>query len=386
MEFNKKGVRFMITIKEVKTRKDLNRFIEFPNELYKDNPYYIPSLYMDEWNHLKKGKNPALKYCDLVMYLAYNEKGEIVGRTAGILNHEYNKHKNVKQVRFNRIDFIDDIEVVKALLGAVENWAKENGMNEVIGPIGFTDLDKQGLLIEGFDEEDMFITLYHYPYYQKHIEALGYGKDVDWVEYEIDVSSIDDETIEKVTKLGEAVKRRNEYRLIKPCRLKLPKWGRKMFKVYNDAFQDLYGFLAIPDDVMNFYISQVILIVRREYVWFIVDKNDDVVGFALLMPSMSKVTKKHRGKLNIFNALSYLKAIQGKHDTLDMYFVAINPEDQKKGIPAIFMADALKIVKKNKVKRALTGPELENNHEVMNLWGRYPHRQHRRRRCYTKKI
>lgn len=376
----------MITIKEVKTRKDLNKFIEFPNTLYKDNPYYVPSLYMDEWNHLKKGKNPALKYCDLVMYLAYNESGEIVGRTAAILNHEYNKQKNVKQVRFNRIDFIDDIKVVKALLDSVENWAKENGMDEVIGPIGFTDLDKQGLLIEGFDEEDMFITLYHYPYYQKHIEALGYGKDVDWVEYEIDVSSIDDETIEKVHKLAEVVKKRNEYRLIKPSRLRLPKWGRKMFKVYNDAFEELYGFLAIPDDVMKFYISQVILIVRLEYIWFIVDKNDDVVGFGLLMPSMSEVTRKHRGKLNIFNALSYLKAIQGKHETLDMYFVAINPEDQKKGIPAIFMADALKIVKKNKVKRALTGPELENNHEVMNLWGRYPHRQHRRRRCYTKKI
>ncbi len=376
----------MITIKEVKTRKQLNQFIEFPNTLYKDNKYYIPSLYIDEWNHLRKGKNPALKYCDLVMYLAYNEQGEIVGRTAGILNHEYNRVKNVKQVRFNRIDFVDDIEVVKALLGAIENWAKANGMDEVIGPIGFTDLDKQGLLIEGFDEEDMFITLYHYPYYQQHIEALGYAKDVDWVEYEIDVSSIDDETIRKVSRLAESIQERNDYRLIKPRRFKLPKWGKKMFKVYNEAFADLYGFLAIPDDVMNFYISQVILIVRREYVWFIVDKDDNVVGFALLMPSMSAVTKKYRGKLNIFNAFSYLKAIQGKHDTLDMYFVAIKPEEQKKGIPAIFFADALKTVKKNKVKRAFTGPELENNVEVINLWGRFPHRQHRRRRCYTKKI
>ena len=376
----------MITIKEVKTKKDLNLFIEFPNTIYKDNKYYVPSLYMDEYNHLKKGKNPALKYCDLVMYFDYNEKGEIFGRVAGILNHEYNEKKNVKQVRFNRIDFIDDLEVVKALMDKIETWAKEKGMNEVIGPIGFTDLDKQGLLIEGFDEEDMFITLYHYPYYQKHLETLGYIKDVDWVEYEIDVSSIDEDTIDKVTKMADIIKKRNDYRLVKPNRLRLPKWGKKMFKVYNEAFADLYGFLPLSDEVMKFYISQVILIVRIEYVWFIVDKNDDVVGFGLMMPSMSEVTRKHRGKLNLFNAFSYLKAIQGKHDAIDMYFVAIKPEDQKRGIPAIFFADALKIVRKNKVKWAYTGPELEDNVEVINLWGRFPHRQHRRRRCFTKKI
>ena len=228
----------------------------------------------------------------------------------------------------------------------IETWAKEKGMNEVIGPIGFTDLDKQGLLIEGFDEEDMFITLYHYPYYQKHLETLGYIKDVDWVEYEIDVSSIDEDTIDKVTKMADIIKKRNDYRLVKPNRLRLPKWGKKMFKVYNEAFADLYGFLPLSDEVMKFYISQVILIVRIEYVWFIVDKNDDVVGFGLMMPSMSEVTRKHRGKLNLFNAFSYLKAIQGKHDAIDMYFVAIKPEDQKRGIPAIFFADALKIVRK----------------------------------------
>ena len=376
----------MITIKEVKTKKELVQFIEFPNDLYKDNPYYVPSLYSDEYNHLKEGKNPALRYCDLVMYLAYNENGEIVGRVAGILNHHFNRDKNVKQVRFNRIDFIDDINVVKALLDKIEEWAKEKGMNEVIGPIGFTDLDKQGLLIDGFDEDDMFITLYHYPYYQKHIEALGYGKDVDWVEYEINLEDISEETIEKVLRLANTVAKRNEYRLLKPSRLTLPKWGRKMFKVYNEAFASLYGFQPIPDDVMKFYISQVILIVRRDYVWFVLDRDDNVVGFALMMPSMSEVTRKHRGRLNLFNALSYLKAIQGKHDTLDMYFVAIDPEDQKKGIPAIFMADALTHVRKNKVKRALTGPELENNLEVINLWGRFPHRQHRRRRCFTKSI
>lgn len=376
----------MITIKEVKTKKDLNTFIEFPNTLYKDNKYYVPSLYSDEYNHLKAGKNPALKYCDLVMYLAYNEAGELVGRTAGILNHDYNKAKGVKQVRFNRIDFIDDFEVAKALITKVEEWAKEKEMDEVIGPIGFTDMDKQGLLVEGFEEEDMFITHYHFPYYQTHIEALGYGKDVDWVEYEIDVSSISEETIEKVTRLSNTIMKRNEYRIVKPRRFRLPYWAKKMFKVYNDAFQSLYGFLALPDDVMKFYISQVILIVRLEYIWFVVDKNDDVVGFALMMPSMSEVTRKHRGKLNALNALSYLKAIQGKHDTLDMYFVAIKPEEQKKGIPAVMFADALKVVAKNHVKRAFTGPELENNVEVINLWGRFPHRQHRRRRCYTKKI
>lgn len=376
----------MITIKEVKTKKELVQFIEFPNQLYKDNQYYVPSFYSDEYNHLKEGKNPALKYCDLVMYLAYDDSNEIVGRIAGILNHDFNRDKNVKQVRFNRIDFVDNFEVAKALIEKIERWALEKGMNEVIGPIGFTDLDKQGLLIDGFDEIDMFITLYHYPYYQTHIEALGYLKDVDWVEYEIQIDEIDEETIAKVQNLANNIAQRHQYRLLKPGRLALPKWGKKMFKVYNEAFANLYGFQPIPDDVMKFYISQVLPIVRLEYVWFVLNEQDDVVGFALMMPSMSEITKKHRGKLNLFNALGYLRTIHGKHDTLDMYFVAISPEDQKKGIPAILFADALKVLTKNKVKLALTGPELENNFQVINLWGRFPHRIYRRRRCYTKFI
>lgn len=376
----------MITIKEVKTKKDLKKFIEFPNDLYKDNPYYVPSLYADEYNHLKESKNPALKYCDLVMYLAYNQNGEIIGRVAGILNHAFNKEKGLKQVRFNRIDFIDDINVTKALLDKIEDWAKEKGMTEVIGPIGFTDLDKQGLLIKGFDEEDMFITLYHYPYYMEHIEALGYVKDVDWIEYEIDLRNVSQEIVDRVERAAEIVKKRHKFRLLKPKRWQLPKMGRRMFKIYNEAFDPLYGFQAIPDDVMNFYISQVLYIVRREYIWFVVDEHDEIIGFGLMMPSMSKVTRKHKGHLNLFNALSYLKAIQGKHEKLDMYFIAIRPDVQRKGVPAIIFADALKTVFKNKVKFAYTGPELENNDGVINLWGRFDHRQHRSRRCYIKKV
>lgn len=376
----------MITLKEVKTKKDLKKFIEFPNDLYKDNPYYVPSLYSDEYNHLKEGKNPALKYCDLIMYLAYNQDGEIVGRVAGIINKSFNEEKNVLQARFNRIDFVDDIKVAKALLEAIENWAKNKGMTEVIGPIGFTDLDKQGLLIKGFDEEDMFITLYHYPYYQKYIEELGYVKDVDWIEYEIDLRNVSQEVVDRVQRAADIVKQRHNLKLLKPRRLQLPKVGRRMFKMYNDAFAPLYGFQRIPDDVMNFYISQVILIVRTEYIWFVANEDDEIVGFGLMMPSMSEVTRKHRGRLNLFNALSYLKAIQGKHTKLDMYFIAIKPEDQRKGVPAIIFADALKTVLKNKVEFAYTGPELEDNNNVINLWGRFDHRQHRSRRCFTKKI
>lgn len=377
----------MIKIVEVTNKKMLKEFIEFPNTIYKDCPYYVPSFYSDEYNHMHPKKNPARAYCDVIMYLAYNEKGEIVGRTAGIINKAFNRDKNVKQARFNRIDFIDDIEVAKALLDAIEKWALDNGMNEVIGPIGFTDLDKQGLLIDGFDEMDMFITLYHYPYYQKHIESLGYEKDVDWVEYKIRTDTITDEQAKRAERLAKVVEKRYGYTLWKPkWRFGLKKKGREMFKIYNEAFDKLYGFQPIPDDVMNFYISQVILIVNLDYCWFIHDKDENVVGFGLMLPSMSAVTKKYRGKLNMFNAFSYLKALQGKHDTLDMYFIAIKPELQNQGIPALIFDDAIKMVRKNKVKWALTGPELEWNTNVINLWQKYDSTNHRRRRCYTKNI
>lgn len=377
----------MITIKKVETKKDLKKFIEFPNILYKDNPYYVPSLYSDEYNHLNLKKNPAHAYCDTIYYLAYDENNQIVGRVAGIINLAYNKDHNQLQARFNRIDFIDSFEVCKTLLDAIEDWAKEKGMEEVIGPIGFTDLDKQGLLVEGFEEMDMFITLYHFPYYKEHIEACGYLKDVDWIEYELDLADINVEYQEKLHRLSEKIADRSGYHLKKiKNRFKIKKILYELFAVYNEAFAPLYGFQAVTKKVIDFYMNQVILIINLDYIWIVVDNDDKIAGFGLMMPSMSAVTKKHKGKMNLFNIFSYLKAIFGKNDVLDMYFIAIKPELQSLGVTSVIFAEGVNMAIKNKVKFAYTGPQLETNFKILNMWQPYNMRLHRRRRSFIKKL
>lgn len=377
----------MITIKKVETKKDLKKFIEFPNTIYKDNPYYVPSLYSDEYNHLSLKKNPAHEYCEVIYYLAYDQDNQIVGRVAGIINLAFNRDHDVLQARFNRIDFIDSLEVCKALLDAVEKWAKDKGMTEIIGPIGFTDLDKQGLLVEGYDEMDMFITLYHYPYYKEHIEACGYLKDVDWVEHELNLEEIDPEYQQKLQRLSDKIAERSGYHLKKiKNRFKIKKILYELFSVYNEAFAPLYGFQAVSKKVIDFYMAQVILIVNLDYIWVVVDNDDNISGFGLMMPSMGAVTKKYNGKMNLFNIGAYLKAIFGKNDVLDMYFIAIKPELQSLGVTSVIFAEGVKMALKNKVKFAYTGPQLETNHKILNMWQPYNMRQHRRRRSYIKKL
>lgn len=377
----------MIEIIEVKTRKQLNDFIEFPNKLYKDNPYYVPSFKLDEISHLTVKKNPMSEYCDMIKFLALKD-GIIVGRVLGIINKAFNKDKNVKQARFSRIDFIDDYEVSKALIEKIEEWALLNKMDTVIGPIGFSDLDKQGLLVEGFNEYDTFITYYHYPYYKDHLDRLGYVKDVDWIEFQVPFKNIKEEDIKKAEVLANFVEKRYGYKLLKlKSRFKMIKYGKRMFEVYNEAFSKLYGFQPIPPKVANFYIKQVALIINLKYCWFVVDKNDNVVGFGLMVPSMAKVTKKYGGRLTIGSLFGYIKAIYGKKiDILDLYFIAVKPELHSLGIVPIIFADGIKKGIQSGAKIAETGPELELNHKIVSLWKKYDSRQHRRRRCYIKKL
>lgn len=376
----------MINIVEVKTRRQLKQFIEFPNKLYKDNKYYCPSLYMDEYNHLNKKKNPMTDYIDFILYLAYVDD-EIVGRVAGIINNQFNKEKHVLQARFNRIDFIDDFEVCKKLIQQVEKWALDNGMDEVIGPIGFTDLDKQGLLIDGYDQYDTFITLYHFPYYKEYIEKMGYKKDVDWFEYQLRTELVDQKQLDRIHRVAKRAADKNGFEVLRlKNRFKILKYGREMFNVYNEAFYELYGFLPIPKKVAKFYIWQVFFIINLKLCWFIRDKNKKMAGFGLMVPSMAKVTKKYNGRLNLFNFIAYLRAIHGKNDIVDFYFIAVKPEYQQLGLPSLMFTDGLLELEKRNVKVAETGPELELNDKIQNLWSNYNAKHHRTRRCYTKKL
>ena len=372
----------VITIKEVKTILDGIRFTEFPNKMYKKNPFYVPALSLDERNVFNEKKNPVFEYCEAVRYLAYHD-GKIVGRIAGIINHKLNDAYKIKTGRFTRLDMIDDIEVTKALIDQVTKWAKEKGMNKLIGPIGFTDLDRQGMLVDGFDQLNMFITIYNHPYYMEHMEKLGFVKDVDWTEKQIIwPTSIP----EKVTRGAEIARKRYGYELIK-CKTKKEvfKYVYEAFDMYNVAFNELYGFFPITNKVMDYYIKQVIQLVQLNYLWFVLDKEKKVVGFTVIMPSLAEANKKANGHLFPFGWWHILRGLK-KYDVIDLYFIAIDPKHQGHGIIAMNWEDGILEGLKHNVRYAETGPELELNDAIQNQWKNFEFIEHKRRRCYTKDI
>ena len=372
----------MITIKEVTTKRDGWRFTEFPNKLYQDVEPFVPALSLDERNVFNPKKNPSHEYCESIRFLAYQD-GKIVGRIAGIINHDWNQAKDRKTVRFTRLDMIDDIEITKALLNQVESWGKSKGMNEIIGPIGFTDLDRQGMLVDGFNELNMFITIYNHPYYMEHMTKLGYVKDVDWVEKRITWPT---EVPEKVARGARIARERYGFKLIKCDKKKdVFQYVYKAFETYNEAFMDLYGFYPITNKVMDYYIDQMIALVQLEYLWFVIDKTEKVVGFGVIMPSLAKANKKNNGKILPFGIFRLLHDLK-HHDTIDFYFIAVDPRNQNQGMMALFMEDGIKVGVKHGVKYAETGPELEDNKAIQNPWKDYDYVQHKRRRCWVKPI
>ncbi|MFA5719533.1 MAG: hypothetical protein WC939_00580 [Acholeplasmataceae bacterium] len=373
----------MYTLKEVKTKKEIKDFTNFPNKLYKNNPYFVPALSIDEIQVFNPSINPALKYCEAIRYLAYDQSGKIVGRIGGIINHQLNKAKGESTVRFTRFDAIDDVEVTKRLVNKIIEWGKTYNMNKIIGPMGFSDLDRMGMLVEGFDEFNLAITIYNAPYYQTHFESLGFVKEVDWLEYQIPWPK---KVPEKVERVSNIVKTRYGYRLVKLSHKKeIDKYAYKAFDTYNEAFMELYGFHPLNKQMMDYYINQVKLIVRLEYLWFVVDKEEKMVAFGIIMPSLSKALKKSNGKLFPFGLFRILKALK-KNNIVDFYFIAIDPKHQGKGALALIMEDAAKVGIKNKIIMAETGPELENNIKIHQQWSNYEPRNHRRRRSYTKAI
>lgn len=372
-----------VEIKEVTTKKDLKKWVDFPNKLYKNVPQYVPFLFADEVGTFSKDKNPAYEFCETKLYLAY-KNGELAGRIGVLVNNAANQKWGTKNIRFTRFDFIDDYEVSKALFDKVIDWAHERGLNKVIGPIGFTDMDHEGMLIEGFDELNMSITFYNHPYYIDHMQKLGLGKEVDWVEYQIRVP---DKVDPKYEKMSEFLLKRNGYKLVEYTNRKvLIKEAYEAMKVIDEAFSKLYGTVPLTDKVIDDAIKNNISLVNLDYVCSVKDKDDNIIAFGLLVPSIAKALKKSNGRLLPFGIFRLLKALKGKNDTLEMYFIAVRPELQKKGIPAIIMNHILKNCVKNGVKICETGPELELNESVQSLWKDFDARHHKRRRCWQKSI
>lgn len=372
----------MVQIKVVETIHELKKFIKFPFELYSDNPYWIPPLQFDELNTLRWDKNPAFEYCEARYWLAYKD-GKVAGRIAGIINHKYIEKWGRKLARFGWVDFIDDEEVSRSLFEAVENWAGENGLEGVHGPLGFCDMDREGMLIEGFDEMSMMITNYNHAYYPKYIEEFGYIKDVDWVEFEVKVP---DSIPEKISRVNAAVMKRLDLKLVDAKKSKdFVPYIKGVFELLNEAYKDLYGVVPLTARQMEAYKNQYFGFINPEYTKIIVNEKDEVVAFGIAMPSLSEAVKKSNGRLLPFGFLRILKALK-KNRYMDLYLVAVKPELQAKGINAILMTEITRSAIKNSVIKAETGPELENNLKVQALWKHYETRQHKRRRCYIKQL
>jgi ribosomal protein S18 acetylase RimI-like enzyme len=370
-----------IVIKEVTSAKQLSRFIAFPNMLYNGNKFRVPQLYHFEKSTLSPAKNPAHSFCKTKYFLAYKDH-RLVGRIAGIIHQRANEVWNQKMTRFGWIDFVDDPDVSSALLKAVEDWGRAEGMTALHGPLGFSDMDLEGMLVDGFDQPGTQAVIYNYPYYPVHLEKLGFVKDVDWVQIEL---KLPEQVPEKVKRFSALVAERYGLRPLKVKKTKeLIPYAKKMFQTLNVAFANLYGFVALTDQQVDYYIKLYFSIVKREYVCFILDKNSDVVGFGISMPSMTKALIKAKGKLFPFGFIPVLKSIYGKNEVVDMYLIGVHPDYQGKGVHSIFFTEMTQAYIDNGIKLAISSPQLEKNSEALKLWKHYDHRVHIRRRCYIK--
>lgn len=370
-----------VEIREVTTKRELKKFITFPFRLYKGNKYWVPPLLMDEFNTLSREKNPAYAHCDAKLMLAYRDN-KPVGRVAAIINHKYIEKWGNKWCRFGWIDFEDDPEVSAALLGAVEDYAKENGLTGVNGPMGFTDLDREGMLIEGFDELGTMDAYYNHAYYPKHLEALGYAKDVDWVEFEVMVPK---EVPQKVLRVQEIVLKRSKVRLLQGPKKVYRDYAKGLFDVVNVAYKDLYGVVELTPEQMQAYTDQYFGFLNPDFVKMLIDENDRVVGFGLTMPSLSRALQKSRGRLFPFGFIHMLHALR-RPKKIDFLLVAVLPEYQPKGLVATLMNEITVNAIKHGIVSAETNPELETNKEVQSMWDVYDSRQHKRRRAFIKNL
>jgi ribosomal protein S18 acetylase RimI-like enzyme len=371
-----------VEIMEVENRKDLRNFIRFPHSLYKNNPYWVPALDFDEVNTLSPEKNPAYEYCDVKLWLAYKD-GQPVGRIAGIINHHAVSKWQQDNARFGWVDFIDDEEVSTALFTQVENWAKEHGMKAVHGPLGFTDLDREGMLVEGFEELGTLATNYNHPYYPAHLDRLGYMKDTDWMEYEITVPNPPNETIERMAHIAA---RRNHLKLISFKKKKdLIKRAKELFTLLEEAYKQLYGVAPLTEKQVEAYIDQYLGFVKPSYVPIVVDENDKMVAFGIVMNSLSVGLQKSKGQMFPFGFVHLIKALW-KNDRADLYLIGVSAEYQGKGVNAMLMNHINHMLVENNVRVVESNPELENNANVQSQWKFFEKRQHKRRRCYIKHL
>ncbi len=373
----------MIIIKEVTNKKELKAFVHFPNVLYRGNSYYVPQIESMDRVTLTPGKNHAFEVCEGKCWLAYDQKGEIVGRVAGIINHKYNEKTGERICRFGWIDFIDDPNVVKALMDTVEGYAREKGMDTMNGPMGFLEFDAAGVLVEGYDKLPTAYGKYNAPYYEQHLLDLGYVKDADYVEYLIKVPDV---IPERYARMAELVSIKNSlHQAVIHNRTELMPYLDGLFRCLNSAYSKLHGFSELTpgqcDDLKKQFLSNI----NVDYVSIVLDADEHVVGFGVALPSLSKAMQKAKGSLFPFGWIHMLKALK-QNDTLDLLLIAIDEKYKNKGVNAMIFDKFAQGITKNGVKYIESTRELEDNTSVQNLWRYLEHELTKRARTYKKHL
>ena len=374
-----------VTIKTVSTKKDFKTFVRFGNKLYKGNPYYVPSMPWDDLNTFDRNKNGAFEFSDAEFYLAYKD-GNVVGRVAAIVNYKANEAWKVDQVRFGWIDFIDDIEVSKALLDAVVAFGKARGMKQIVGPLGFTDFDPEGMLVEGFDRVSTMALIYNYPYYPEHLKKLGYVKETGWVEYRI---TIPEQLPEKHVKFAEIVKDRYHLKVRKLTKrqIRTENYGHKLFELINETYCVLYGYSLLSPKQIDMYVDVYLSLVDMKMLSFIENEDGELIAAGITIPSLSEALQKCNGEIFPFGWWHLLKTMFWKKpETLDLLLIGVRPDYQNKGVNSLLFVDLFQNYRKLGFKYAETNANLETNAKVQAMWTPFEKELHKRRWVFGKEI
>ncbi|MEG1574217.1 MAG: N-acetyltransferase [Bacteroidales bacterium] len=373
-----------VNIKVISTRNEFKNYVHFRINLYKDCPYAIPPLVLDEISTLDPLKNPAYDFCESISLMAY-KKGHPVGRITGIINNTVNKKTGRKIARFGWVDFVDDFEVSNALMEWIENWASRNGMNEVVGPLGFSDMDPEGCLIEGFDQLGTMETIYNYPYYEDHFTRLGYKKEKDWVEFKIPVP---DALPEKHIRIAKIVKERYNLNIVecKSIHILAKRYGQQLFQLINESYSELYGYSTLTKRQIDHYVKMYLPMLHNDEVAVVENDQHEVIGVGIAIPSLAKALQKAKGKIFPFGWFHLLKALKAKNDIADLLLIAVRPDYQNKGVNALFFEKIFESFSRRGYKMVETNPELEDNNKIHQQWQYFNPIQHKRRRAFMKQI
>jgi len=374
-----------IQIQQVTDKSTMRKFVNFQNQLYKGVPWFVPKLFTDEMATLDPDRNPAFQFCEAACYLAYKD-GKIAGRVAAIVNRRANEKWGHQEVRYGWFDFIDDPEVSKALIDKVVEFGKQRGMTHIAGPLGFTDFDAEGMLVEGFDQLCTMALLYNYPYYSQHMEAMGFSKEVDWLEYKIFIPK---QVPEKVTRVAQLVKERYGVRLRKPTRKEVLKEGigHKIFDLINETYGELYNFTILPDNMVDKYIDTYLGLLDLKFVNIVEDSDGNIIGVGITMPSITRALQKGGGKLFPFGWYHLLKSMFFKYEeSVELLLIGVKAEWRSRGVLAVIFEDLINLYIKNGFKYGESNAELESNVKMQGTWDIYETEQTKRRRVYGKDI